>query len=341
MMDLQRFYDAIKFINTISDLHNLETQPKVYTQIDFENFILEPFRRELTTNLQKISTQEEASESIQRYVSQFSEQLDVVHMKYQLQEFSAFVKWNSEKVCEDGAISPLYKRDKQGQEILREDPSQEFLAIGKTAVKVGQALNLIHQIMVELQLSCSKLGVEFSKISEHLQFELDALNDGLSMTGIPILENESGRSEPNDHTTPGINTHFRPRFNQETVPQILHELTGYFNTDHLDQLEILLKTGTLPSKPLIFLDNGNRLAFSFKLLFEGQFITGCRKKELKQWVHENFMYTSGNVIKKFTSDYLDKCISREGYYCKHPIFNIIDGKIIHYNEPRRKRMNSH
>ncbi len=119
-----------------------------------------------------------------------------------------------------------------------------------------------------------------------------------------------------------------PKLISEAIPEVLKIFKVFFNPNQYPDLETLLRTGKSNSSPLLFNDNGNRLTDAFKKLKENDFITGCDKKDLENWIGLNFNYVSRKKIKTFTPDYLEKCISRKDTICKNPLFNIKNGKIV-------------
>lgn len=118
-----------------------------------------------------------------------------------------------------------------------------------------------------------------------------------------------------------------PIFSPELLPEIFNILKNHFPAEQRNELETLLKTGKCNINPLIFLDNGNKLTDAFKKLRENNIITGCEKQDLEKWIALNFNYIFRKENKKFTDDYLDKCISRDGFPCKKPLFEINNGTI--------------
>jgi hypothetical protein len=151
---------------------------------------------------------------------------------------------------------------------------------------------------------------------EYLQ-KMNDLNEAFKQSLIP--------SNPNPDVTS------KPIFKSEEVPKIFEFLKHFFSEDQRSDFDLILKTGNDLSTPLIFLDNGNRLADAFKQLKDIDFITGCNKKELEAWIKRNFVYKSGKKTKSFTLRYVNDIISsKEDNKCKNPILDIkkINGKWI-------------
>lgn len=124
----------------------------------------------------------------------------------------------------------------------------------------------------------------------------------------------------------------KPIFRNEAIPTIFDLLKDFFSLEHQTQLHQILETGNDASEPLIFLDNGNRLADAFKQLIYYDFITGCEKKELENWISRNFNYRYRQTIKQFRTKYLSDIISASEDKCQKPILNVkvdkLSGKAI-------------
>lgn len=118
------------------------------------------------------------------------------------------------------------------------------------------------------------------------------------------------------------NPEIKPIFKPEEVPKIFDILKSYFSPTHQKQLLRILKSGNDVSQPLIFLDNGNRLADSFKQLVDAGIVTGCEKKEFENWIFRNFKYRNNGIIKSFTLRYLNDIISAKNDLCRNPILNV-------------------
>ncbi|MBK8501198.1 MAG: hypothetical protein IPL46_02765 [Saprospiraceae bacterium] len=159
-------------------------------------------------------------------------------------------------------------------------------------------------------------GIDRS-VSDRCLNQLDILR-----ADIPFFKNDSMKPFTTSNRLPE-----KPIFNPEVVPDLLRVLKNFFNVEHQIQLKYIIETGRHANEPLIFLDHGNRLADSFKQLIENDLITGCQKKALQEWIIRNFQFVDRGMNKSFTNDYAEKCISRNYYPCKKPIFQIIDGKI--------------
>jgi len=127
----------------------------------------------------------------------------------------------------------------------------------------------------------------------------------------------------------------RPIFKTEILQTIFNILKDFFSVEQRAQLKEILKSGDSAEKELIFLDNGNRLADAFKQLYQASMINGCEKKELEKWIIRNFKYRHLQKAKAYTPDYIEKCISRNYYPCKNPLFEIKNGIIEQIDSDRK------
>jgi len=114
----------------------------------------------------------------------------------------------------------------------------------------------------------------------------------------------------------------KPIFKPEIISDIFGILKNYFSKQNQTELKQILSTGNSSKKPLVFLDNGKKLADVFKKLYEAKFITGCEKRDLQNWISKNFSFKYRNGLKSFTPDYIEKCISRNYYPCQNPLLVI-------------------
>lgn len=129
----------------------------------------------------------------------------------------------------------------------------------------------------------------------------------------------------------------KPYFRPIEVNIIFDLIKDYFDIKQQNQLKKILQGKSIKS-PLLFNGNGNQLTDTFKKLFESEFIINCLKQDLENWILMNFRYMFRGVEKMFTTDYLDKCISRNYYHCKNPIIKINQGVILKNTEPYKKHI---
>jgi hypothetical protein len=128
----------------------------------------------------------------------------------------------------------------------------------------------------------------------------------------------------------------KPIFNEQAVQFALTNLKDFFSEEHQFQLALILKTGGNAPKKLFFRGAGNRLTDTFKKLYEHDFIVGCQKQDLINWIIQNFEFQHNDTVKTFLFDSVEKIISRKGAPCKTPLIEIVDGKIQKAEQPKRK-----
>lgn len=129
----------------------------------------------------------------------------------------------------------------------------------------------------------------------------------------------------------------KPILKPEAVLIVFDILKDFFKLEHQTELKTVIETGNKASKKLLFKGNGNRLTDTFKKLIEHDFITGCQKQDLINWIISNFTFTQQNKVKAFVYDTVEKTISRNYYPCKSPLIEIKNGQIQRFEQPRTKK----
>ena len=131
------------------------------------------------------------------------------------------------------------------------------------------------------------------------------------------------------------------KINPNLIPEarllVFDILKDFFSLEHHAELKQILETGKNSSIKLLFKDNGNRLTDTFKKLIEHDFIKGCQKKDLINWIISNFNFTNNGKIKTFVYDTVEKTIARKYYPCKSPVIEIKNGQIQKVEQPRIKK----
>jgi hypothetical protein len=112
-----------------------------------------------------------------------------------------------------------------------------------------------------------------------------------------------------------------PIINPNIITPLFENLKLHFASEQHNQLKELLTNGVTSGK-LHFRSNGNRLADAFKQLIKADLIINCTQKQLEIWIGSSFTYQYREIVKVFTDDYLEKCISRNEYPCKNPLKGI-------------------
>jgi hypothetical protein len=133
----------------------------------------------------------------------------------------------------------------------------------------------------------------------------------------------------------------KPVLKPEAVQIVFDILKDFFSPEHQTELKKIIETGNNPSSKLHFKANGNRLTDTFKKLIEHNFITGCRKQDLINWIISNFTFTQQNKVKPFIYDTVEKTISRNYYPCKSPLIEIKNGQIQKDEQPRKRKQSKY
>ena len=182
---------------------------------------------------------------------------------------------------------------------------------------------LYHLLFDELQKCCLVFDIPFIKICRELKFDLETIDFKISLEhkeskNIPRAE------KPKDTKPLKL---VSPTFTPESVPRIFDVLKDFFSPKQQPELYKILQGRGNALEPLLFMDTGNRLADAFKQLYDCGFIKGCKKKELENWIGENFLFRKGDMENHFSPKYLNDIISTTQYHCKRPILNIMRDKV--------------
>lgn len=133
----------------------------------------------------------------------------------------------------------------------------------------------------------------------------------------------------------------KPVLKPEAVQIVFDIIKDFFSTEQQNELKQVIKTGNKASEKLLFLSYGNRLTDTFKKLIGHDFITGCQKQDLINWIISNFMFIKHKKATVFIYDTVEKTISRNYYPCQSPLIEIINGQIQKVEQPRTKKYNKH
>ncbi|QMW02301.1 hypothetical protein [Spirosoma foliorum] len=117
----------------------------------------------------------------------------------------------------------------------------------------------------------------------------------------------------------------------DIITNLYEVLSPFFPDAAENALMNLLRGEQNGQEKLLFKENGNKLAFLFKELYDNSVMTGHSKIEVEQWLLRNFQYYDlrQKSNKDFTPAYLNGIISTNGKECKSPIalVEIVDGKL--------------
>lgn len=113
----------------------------------------------------------------------------------------------------------------------------------------------------------------------------------------------------------------------EAFETIFSILKDFFEAEQQDEFkEVLTTFGTAKNK-FIFKSNSNQFTDTFKKLFENNFILGCQKTDLINWIVLNFNFMYRNEVKEFKTKTVEEIISGNQTFCKKPIIEIKNGQI--------------
>lgn len=129
----------------------------------------------------------------------------------------------------------------------------------------------------------------------------------------------------------------KPVLKPEAVQTVFEIIKDFFIIEQQPELKKILETGDKVNEKLLFRDAGNRLTDTFKKLIEHDFITGCQKQDLINWIISNFNFISQKNSKAFIYDTVEKTISRNSFPCKSPLIEINNGIIQKFEKPRIKK----
>lgn len=122
----------------------------------------------------------------------------------------------------------------------------------------------------------------------------------------------------------------KPCFNTEFIESITKDLNAFFVDTQHAELKRIIKTGSSTVDKLLFRDNGNRLTDYFRLLYKVDIITGCDKKDLINWIVDNFKYTNQKKQKDYLYKTVEKIISSKHQHCRNAIIEENSNKYVKF-----------
>ena len=108
---------------------------------------------------------------------------------------------------------------------------------------------------------------------------------------------------------------------------IAYILKPFIEQSQFEDFKTLINTFGTASPKILFKSNGNRLSDTFKKLIENDFIVGCTKDTLINWIVANFQYLHRGQVLDFKPKTVEQTISENKTPCKTPIIDIIGGEI--------------
>lgn len=188
---------------------------------------------------------------------------------------------------------------------------------------------------IDSSISEKEINIELINYQKHLQTKreniyIDLINE---IQGLPPQQAETKTEQET--------IELKPVFKPEVLKIVFDILKDFFSLEHQTEFKKVIETGNKASKKLLFKGNGNRLTDTFKKLIEHDFITGCQKQDLINWIISNFTFTQQNKVKAFIYDTVEKTISRNDNPCKSPLIKIENGQIQKVEAPRTKKYNKY
>ncbi|WP_338813138.1 hypothetical protein V9L05_17520 [Bernardetia sp. Wsw4-3y2] len=105
-------------------------------------------------------------------------------------------------------------------------------------------------------------------------------------------------------------------------------LKDYFEKSQHEELGKLLSTGENVTTKLVFKSNANKLMNTFKQLKENELIIVESKKQLEQWLINNFKFIKQSKPSDLIKDTVHTSISTNKQPCKNPIIQVKNGSIL-------------
>lgn len=171
------------------------------------------------------------------------------------------------------------------------------------------------------------------ELSLYFQFSDLLLNARNKLETIPLLKEIENRRNVKDLPPQQMdvkNSNIKPAItiNSEAKETVFSILKDFFEAEQQDELkEVLTTFGTAKNK-LIFKSNSNQFTDTFKKLFENNFILGCQKTDLINWIVLNFNFMYRKEVKEFKTKTVEAIISGNQTPCKNPIIEIKNGQIL-------------
>ena len=182
----------------------------------------------------------------------------------------------------------------------------------------------MYTLKVDSSSEAAKSFLEFVKTLPFVSVEEDGSE---TAAGSVKLQPKNSKFRPLHPPT----KNFSPRIKADRMFAVFQVLKDFFPPEHLPALKGLLETGqNSGSRKLLFLDNVNRLADTFKKLFEHDFISGCKKQDLQAWIVANFQFMHNGIATDISETTIERYISSVNgdAYCKRPLLNIQDSQIL-------------
>ncbi len=315
-----------------------DSKSEVHPDIFFQNYLKHGiFSLQSPIKLYDKNNIELIRKRIEEYQSRYKYIYNKLSSKKQL-EFQEQVL-NHLKEVKNVQIFPICETDLNNLiEEIREQRKNHKIAFDLVGKNNANTVNIVYhhieeilnkynisysearQILLNMQGSFSPKQIE--TIVEPIITYLERSND----TTLSKLKTEAIELPDKKNINKSNNL---PVFDAQIIDTILEILNVHFRNQN-KELKSLLENQHKPTEKLNFTNNGNKLADFFKQLFEAKLISNCTKKELEQWIFENFTFKSGGTQKDFKLKTLEDIISNKGAKppCMNPLIKMENGKVI-------------
>ena len=278
--------------------------------VEFQDSLIEPFRRELGLNLISKTTFQEKNDLVIFYIEELDRTIiidrefkDIEPLNLEVDDFHYPIWYNDQYETDDSGIAQV------------------------------RAQILFSELFEVIQDYCNIYHIPFMELCKDRHLILETINlrptidfEEIS-AGSKALERLSSYHQP-DMPLSKIG---RPVFAQDYLHEVYEIIRNFFSPEDQASLLFMLENSSDVEKPLVFLDTGNRLADAFKQLYDANIILGCQKKELESWICRNFAYVYQNNVKPFIPKYLNEIISTTKDKCKRPFLDARFDKTLNKN----------
>lgn len=278
--------------------------------VELQDSLIEPFRRELGINLLSKATDREKQDLIIFYIEELDRTILFNRAYREIQPVD---------IESDGFYYPIFYEDQ-----YETDPN------GMAEVR---AHFLFSGLFAVIQDYCNIYHIPFLDLCRDRHFILETINlqstrDFEELTSCNKVLDDMTKEEKLGKRSTEIG---RPVFVQDYFREVYEIIRDFFSPEDQTRLLSLLENCVDVPEPLVFLDTGNRLADAFKQLYDANIIRGCQKKELESWICRNFAYVYQKNVKPFIPKYLNEIISTTKDKCKRPFLDVRFDKTLNKN----------
>ena len=322
MLQYSQFDECIDFLTTpIEQFYKTDPNRTALlgsVEVIIENYI-KFFTEELESAILSKGTPDQKNDLIRFYVSRLMKSINHRSFKFLHSDSQAIIPNANENTPASFWIN--------GNLVLNpsEDPNNDL--------RYKRGCNILYHLLFDqLQECCDIYDIPFLKICKKLNFPIEDINIQISARRSDI----NSQPIPSNIKLDEVITNFdiKPIFKQESIPEILAILNVYFSDHHKELLKILIY-GDIVHEKLVFLAHSNKLTDAFRKMFSGKLITRCNKKQLGEWVVDNFNYSVNDIIHEFSFKKIYKTLSGSDEVCKNPILNVENGRVVSASEKTR------